>query len=600
MMYARKNFALLLASLMSVALLWGCGSSGSGGSDVAAGTGTDLAANVQTLGIENCSKCHSSATPVAADWLQSKHASAGDHTSANCAPCHDPLGDSANFASAFGANAVPGREVGAGVVSCEACHGGGSAHRGIGPLPFPVPGPERCGQCHGLQEAIGGPEGRHFDRLTRLIHDTHFDNPETPEIEGYVVDAQNERGCLKCHFNPHNPTLEINKAWAESGHAGHIATVKADAEAAAIAAAATRPEQAAATIAAAVTDAEGPAWSHYDFKGADRAACQRCHTATGAANFLDDPAGYTPTQNVFAATGQQKEMLYCSGCHTGSTSELRDPGALTINFTGASASFPDAGPSNVCIACHSGRESGDSIKVKAGDINNMSFVNSHYLAAGGTLFAKIGYHYEGRTYDQPVNLHSTIGSNGSGPCVTCHMVDADPATPANHTFEAVTKDAAGLVIAINNASLCTGCHVGGSLALDATIVNDLEEGFHAALAALEVQLQDKGIFFANSHPYFFKDPNGDGFTADEAISANAYKTWGNKETMGAAFNFNLLEHEPGAFAHNVRYVQRLIWDSFDWVDNGVLDNSTVAAIDALGLDLATRNAAVGYIGTVRP
>ena len=137
MMYTGKPFALLLVSLLSAVLLWGC-SSGSGGSDVAAGTGTgtDLAANVQTLGITNCAICHSDNTPVTAAWLASRHAAGSfGGTNPTCLACHDNLGDGQLLQQAFLG------EVNRNVVGCESCHGGGSAHRGIGPLPFPVPGP---------------------------------------------------------------------------------------------------------------------------------------------------------------------------------------------------------------------------------------------------------------------------------------------------------------------------------------------------------------------------------------------------------------------------------------------------------------------------
>jgi hypothetical protein len=40
-----------------------------------------------------------------------------------------------------------------------------------------------------------------------------------------------------------------------------------------------------------------------------------------------------------------------------------------------------------------------------------------------------------------------------------------------------------------------------------------------------------------------------------------------KNNMGAAFNFNLLEHDPGSYAHNRYYVKRLIYDAIDWLDD---------------------------------
>ncbi len=48
--------------------------------------------------------------------------------------------------------------------------------------------------------------------------------------------------------------------------------------------------------------------------------------------------------------------------------------------------------------------------------------------------------------------------------------------------------------------------------------------------------------------------------------------------MGAAFNFNLLEHDPGAYAHNRIYTKRLIYDSIDWVDDGIMNYSVGATL----------------------
>lgn len=595
-MHARKITAFLLTTLLGAALLGGCGSSGSGGSDVPAG-GTPSAATVQTLGIDNCAVCHGS-TPVAANWLASPHAN-GNLTRAHegnptCAPCHNQLGDGDGMSQAF--VGVVNRDV----VSCESCHGGGSAHRGVGLLPHAVPGPAQCGQCHGVQAAT---DGRHADKIGRIINDTHYDNPETAGIEGYVVDVEDGRGCQKCHFNAHSLNLDINKAWAASGHAGQVSEVKANAEAAAIAAGLPQAEQAAAVVAAVVTDETGPAWAHYDFKGADRTACQRCHTSSGAANFLSDPAGYDPTQNVFAATGQQREMLYCWGCHADNTGALRNPGALAITYRpGVSQAFPDVNASNVCLACHTGRESGNSIATATADFTSASFLNSHYLAAGGTLYGTIGYHYAGRVYDS-VNLHTTIGTSASigaavgsnGPCVMCHMSPDADGNPG-HTFEVVTHTD-GQITGVN-PTFCNSCHI-GSLAFVAADLNGIKDEAEAALGALQAQLAAKGIFFANAYPYFFK-------SADDLTSANAFKNWEGvysgkgKDVMGAAFNFNLLAHEPGSYAHNKRYAQRLTWDSIDLLDDGLLNNSTVAAINALPLDGVTRSIVLGYLGNTRP
>jgi hypothetical protein len=51
--------------------------------------------------------------------------------------------------------------------------------------------------------------------------------------------------------------------------------------------------------------------------------------------------------------------------------------------------------------------------------------------------------------------------------------------------------------------------------------------------------------------------------------------------MGAAFNFNLFEHDPGAYAHNRYFVKRLIYDSIDWLDDNQLNFSVGTTLNCI-------------------
>ena len=92
----RSKWFFLLVATLATASLWGCGSSGgSGGSAV---TPTDEP-TVDTLGIVNCVKCHSSATPETDSWLRSVHGNGNGsigylephEEGSSCQPCHNQL-----------------------------------------------------------------------------------------------------------------------------------------------------------------------------------------------------------------------------------------------------------------------------------------------------------------------------------------------------------------------------------------------------------------------------------------------------------------------------------------------------------------------------
>jgi hypothetical protein len=250
------------------------------------------------------------------------------------------------------------------------------------------------------------------------------------------------------------------------------------------------------------------------------------------------------------------------------------------------------------MACHTGRQSGGSIDTSTADFSNVSFINSHYLAAGGTVFTATGYEYTGRDYSNPSSyLHDKIGSANApgtgtnGPCVGCHM-----STPEKHLFRPVSKDDSGTITAITSTA-CATCHAGGYSLTPA----DLEEEnalLGDAKAALDAQLQMRGFYFYAANPYFFTAPYvvGGTNTAVKNWLTNGDSSTG-KPNMGAAFNYNLLVHDPGAYTHNRYYTKRLIYDAIDWLDDDNLNSSVSATLNALPDSTTYKQGAITYLLT---
>lgn len=724
------SYSAVIASLLATALFAGCGTSNK--------EGNLSAANVAKVDEATCRTCH--ATSV------------------------EPLTGASILEQFFNSPHVAN--------GCQSCHGGGAMHNGVGPIAFPKPGPEQCGQCHTAQDSAeyatskhatvatedgealcnrchthegavlgmkngytgdkagllalaavqpaaiqnasviqcatchvmhegklrtdatwkpalqvgystaggsdqyslctgchtyineagvlvasgnnGTAKFQHETAWNRVIASTHFDNPATgvqavalpsTKIEGYVIRTNGANPCFDCHG--HESKTETNilgrnadrqyvritpesttyTDWAKSGHAGGLLTNK-------YAAVDAYPKKADGTydrsagmldavMAAGVDGTSGPAWEHYDWDSASRQSCQRCHTSTGASNFMTAPATYSAANNNFThlsgwntttKTSPQNELLYCWGCHSNAgTGALRTPGAIVETY-GAGAvgdpvtkvTYPDVAGSNVCMTCHLGRETGEVIKNNVDADGVRGFINSHYLAAGGTLFGTTGYEYTGLNYENPsffkhdkIGTAAAAGTGTNGPCVGCHMT-----TPNKHQFKNVTKDDTGAITAITSTA-CATCHA-GDFALTAQKLTDEEEEYKAAIDAAAATLASKGIYFSTAaNPYFFTAPYVAGGTNVSYTNwAGPYGVALWKETMGAAFNTNLLAHDPGGYAHNRYYAKRLIWDSIDFISNGIIDNDVVAAIDAqvtagtLSAEAAT--AAKTYLGTARP
>ncbi|TAL18580.1 hypothetical protein EPN96_00925 [bacterium] len=142
------------AALLALAIT-GCSSNLDSAADETAGLqnpfGVDAEGRAFT-GADKCIECHEGFTwssKAVSEFLESKHVVHSTHVSAEeeeCLTCHDPVGDGVTLEETIPAANIP--EGGLAAVTCEACHGAGGEHFGVGPMPVPTPGVAICGNCH--------------------------------------------------------------------------------------------------------------------------------------------------------------------------------------------------------------------------------------------------------------------------------------------------------------------------------------------------------------------------------------------------------------------------------------------------------------------
>ncbi len=562
---------VLLLIGVAMAGVYGCG--GGGGSDVT------IAPPATGLNAESavCAQCHGG---PAGQYALSLH---NTENAATCARCHQPAPGHPNPTTAVSNPDAAG--------TCFECHFGQTGR--VGPhfnptSDFSVPAAtEDKKPAQFVDAALTTPNSNIFP-VTRV---SQLNNPALfPDKT-----ALTQQGCNACH-NPHDTTSRMSIFRDYARNSGH-------------------------------GDVNGEGWIHYRWKGANRAACQRCHTTSAFIAYITGGGGGAPRDGrmTFDANDDTKQTLYCNACHVDNTYAMRVTGAVTNNYAGGAVTFPDIGKSNLCMNCHTGRENGDSIKANAGDFSNLGFINSHYLTGGATVYTSSGYEYAGRNYaNPPTYQHDQIGmpafpaTGDGGPCVGCHM------RPARHTFKPVTLVAGTgsrtITGIVSNA--CAVCHTPGSglTPITTDTMNAEKDRFDAALQALQTILAtnaQRPLFFGSGNPYFFTAPfveGGANTAVRNWLSAGDADTTGNttgKNNMGAAFNLNLFRHDYGAFTHNRFYVKRLIYDSIDWIDDNVLNDSVEATINALPvgatdytITAAQKAAAVVYLlgapGGARP
>jgi hypothetical protein len=77
------------------------------------------------------------------------------------------------------------------------------------------------------------------------------------------------------------------------------------------------------------------------------------------------------------------------------------------------------------------------------------------------------------------------------------------------------------------------------------------------------------VYDGHSHPYFFQDTNGNGVRdADETAG---YKSF-TPRLLRAAYNYQYAQKDPGAYAHNGKYIIQVMYD-------GIADLSTQVPVD---------------------
>ncbi len=487
------------------------------------------------------------------------------------------------------------------------------------------------------------PTGHHEDDWYRVIATTHLDNPDNTVygITGYVLRTKPTTAldattgtyvtrpattCFDCHgheartntgnlgrdasiytsarqaYTPsgtifyNSSSATIYTDWAQSAHAGFQLSQKLTA---------VQGQSGTAAVDAAINanSQENPfggsgAGSH-DFSGASSQACQRCHTSTGASNFMNSPANYDQTKNDFSnlagwssrstttMASKQREVVYCWACHNNAANGvLRTPGAIPAVYTysGSTVVFPNVSDSNVCVTCHSGRGNNDAVTsaVAGAYASKVTYGSvAHHLPAAATVFSAVshvGYEFPGQSY---ANLsyfqHDKIGTPAAeantgthGPCAACHMGDSRFYGKAGHSFEAVTytDSTATTIASIVNPALCANCHSG----IHAMTVEELQANKDESANAVQL-LTD-----------ILKQANGQVNYAAADMTSTTFLNGATAKIsdLGAVNNSKYLGDEPGAYVHNRGYFRKLIFDSIDWAQHGSITGSITVPLSYTG------------------
>lgn len=323
-----------------------------------------------------------------------------------------------------------------------------------------------------------------------------------------------------------------------------------------------------AWLGSAHADILSEAFRHWDGDGEIPGNCAVCHSSIGFRDYVAAPMSAVGAIDHPVPLGSGVD---CAVCHSEGAGDL-----ATVPFP-SGETVAVAPPNAVCSVCHQGRAAGTTVQAATEGLEddavapNLAFVNPHYAVSAATLLGSTvgsGYEYPDRDYAGAFTHVPELDS-----CTGCHRP---------HSLEVELET-------------CTTCHAGAS---DFTAIRispqdfdgdgDTTEGISAPITALRdrlgmaIQLYARDVAGApvayepDSYPYFFADTDGDGAVSEgEAAYPNRYQDW-TPRMLRAAYNYQYVRKNPGAYTHNPHYALQLLHDSLQ-------DLAQLVEIDVSGL-----------------
>ena len=479
-----RKLIYLSVALLTATLLWGCGSSGGGGSSF---MGQDAVPPGQ-LGNASCLVCHD-----------------GVHTT--------------------NVNNLTGGEIShlAGIIatnensyyishSCEDCHGGGSAHRGIGPIPYPRPDAARCAACHDEANAVLASNHNHGDATNismeawrswpldscRECHTTEAMIKSNIVAEGVLPTPLHNISCAACHDSLKKEVRTFANSCANCHStlpSSHLSFSPFGNE-----------------ISERFVDSRkgdpGQRINHSE------SGCRACHSHQGAVVLLSldekiNTRGELATPSYAALQAELypdgwdttvASMKRCSTCHDPHSGEVRGVGDLRVSdlnltdpgvtLTGPANRVVYSAEFNLCTSCHmatnlvvtwnssGGLGSGGVFEYQLGDLTEQVDQDYHYSDPARTI---LDTHFPG-SYQGTTVTGYNINPASPNACTSCH----DP--HSNNKFEHASSQlyAEGIGMTHGNYTSnafsferadanCTPCHTGRDFP-KMTFSNDLDQG----------------------------------------------------------------------------------------------------------------------------
>ncbi len=290
--------------------------------------------------------------------------------------------------------------------------------------------------------------------------------------------------------------------------------------------------------------------------GPGRAACARCHTGGGFAQYTDALANNVPYTTNNASTTYT--AITCQTCHdphdASNPHQLRTP--ETVLLADGVTTVTNAGAGALCMNCHRSRN---------GAVSNSIVLYPQLLQtwAGGSSF---GPHdnpasdmlegVNGWTYGQVIPSSAHRGAV-TDTCVGCHMqtvTNGDPAftLAGGHTWNMSYTNSLG--VSVDKVDVCVKCH-GPMTSFDMVKIDYNGDGVIEGVQTEVQHLLDRLSTMLPNKTYV---ANGN-YVADGVVktSVSVQTNWPVK-FLEAAYNWQFVNNDLSKGVHNAAYAVGLL------------------------------------------
>jgi hypothetical protein len=296
--------------------------------------------------------------------------------------------------------------------------------------------------------------------------------------------------------------------------------------------------------------------------GPTRAACARCHTASGFAAYADTLStgeAWTGTNVAYTAY----EAITCSTCHdphdASNPHQLRAPEVVKLADGPTVATITNAGAGALCMNCHQSRSGSYTNSLVGYPLGKPTYPGGsssfgpHDNPAADMLEGVNGY-----TYGQviPSSAHR---SSVTDTCAGCHMQTVTSTDPAftkagGHTFSMTySVGSNGITNTVDKVNACVQCH-GPITSFDMIKVDYNGDGLIEGVQTEVQKLYDRLSTLLPNSTY-----RADGnYVADGLVKSPSVKTNWQAKFLQGAWNYQLVKNDLSKGIHNTAYAVGLL------------------------------------------